>query len=147
MFEVHITSFQMLRHNLHQCRVDPVMSGGFFFFFLCLTHTLALCVCMCVLIGEWSGGKEGWYEERERDAEEREIKRKVRRKGKGNHWDQLQTCSYRPKNPLWMRNHVGKERRGRGKSGAMDHRGIVRTFSSQNQTDTGSLPGFICHPI
>lgn len=26
------------------------------------------------------------------------------------------------------------------KSGAADHRGIVRTFSSQNQTETGCLP-------
>lgn len=30
--------------------------------------------------------------------------------------------------------------RGRGKSGAVDHGGIVKTFSSQNQTDTEALP-------
>lgn len=28
----------------------------------------------------------------------------------------------------------------KNKSGAADHRGIVRTFSSQNQTETGCLP-------
>jgi len=39
-----------------------------------------------------------------------------------------------------MRNHVGKRQRGREKSGTVDHRGIVRTFLSQNQTDTGPLP-------
>lgn len=61
---------------------------------------------------------------REKTAEE--IKRKERRKGQPlrSTTDVLLPTQ----NPLWIRNHVGKEQRGRENTRAVDHRGIVRPF-------------------
>ena len=77
------------------------------------------CVCVCVYKLE-----SGVEREKEKERETAmEIKEKVKRKGQplGSTTDVV----------LWMRNDVGKQQRGRGKSGAVDHGGILRTFSSQ----------------
>lgn len=68
-----------------------------------------------------------------RQAEE--INRKERRKGQPL-GSTKKRASTDPKPTV---DHVGKEQRGRGKSGAINPRRIVRTFSSRKETAIISL--------
>lgn len=105
----------------------PVVSGRFSSF--CVLHHLALCV-------DWSKldngvEREDEYEGREMTAED--IKRTERATARISY-----SRAPTDPRPAVDRKPRGKRAKRKMKTGAVDHRGVVRRFSSQNQKDAGS---------
>ena len=120
------------------------MSGGFFFFLCILHHFRVVCACVSKL---YNGAERDG--ERKGESGEKGQQRKYREKKKESATTGINYRRDGPtQNPLWVvKSRVGKERRGREKIGAVDHRGTVRIFSTQTQRCSPQSLCFTCHQV